>query len=182
MSRDINVRTDEDLVRDYLNNNNQNAFRIIYEKYFDAVYFTIFGRIGNRTWTEDIVSETFMTLLKVIANYDFKSKLKTFIIGIALNKAKQFIYEKKKLSEISLNEELIFMDEELEIRLPDMKLRNSLNKALEKLPTNYKSVLTARFIESKSISETAMVLKLSEENVRVIQHRAIKKMAEILKK
>ncbi len=50
---------------------------------------------------------------------------------------------------------------------------------LDKLPENYRNILTQRFIRCKNIRNTAEFLNLSENNVRVIQFRAIKKAREI---
>jgi RNA polymerase sigma-70 factor (ECF subfamily) len=59
--------------------------------------------------------------------------------------------------------------------------RETLRKALLKLPENYRSVLQLRFVEDFTLTETAQILSKSNLAVRLAQHRGIKKLKEILK-
>ena len=56
----------------------------------------------------------------------------------------------------------------------------SVKKALLELPADYQEVVILRFFEDMSVEEVAEVVGKSEENVRVIQHRAVRKLKEIL--
>ncbi len=52
----------------------------------------------------------------------------------------------------------------------------SLKLAVGRLPKKLRSVVELRFIEGLSAKETGEVLGLNEGNVRVLQHRALKKL------
>jgi len=49
---------------------------------------------------------------------------------------------------------------------------------LEQLPENYRTVLVCRLLEGLSVAETARRMGTSEGNVKVLQHRALKRAAE----
>ena len=51
----------------------------------------------------------------------------------------------------------------------------------EKLPEQYREVLTHRFIEQRTVAETAKATATAPGNVKVMQYRALKKAALIAK-
>jgi len=152
----------------------------IYSFTIKKVYLYIYSKVGNKNWTEDIVSETYLTLFGILSKFDGSSKLETFIIGIANNKIRQYFSKIKESHSLEDEEEfLIVEDDELEESTKNKFLKEKLNEILKKLPENYQNVLIYRFIKSNTIKDTAKILKISEANVRVIQNRAIKKAVEI---
>jgi len=56
-----------------------------------------------------------------------------------------------------------------------------LHKAIEKLPEDYKTVVTLRDLEELSTEETADILEISEGAVRVRLHRARQALGALLK-
>ncbi len=174
--------SDEKLVHEYVERSDVDAFGVIYEKYVKDVYRIVYMRVGRQTAVDDIVSETFLTLMKVLENYRFDSQLKTFIIGIAINKVRQH-WQKQQNEALPLDEEIVMAEpDDVEPEVEDFKIeiaRDVVQKVLDQLEYPYADVLKARFIEGRNIKETAEKLKLSEANVRVIQHRALRKAAPI---
>jgi RNA polymerase sigma-70 factor, ECF subfamily len=173
---------DSKLAEEFITNRDQASFTEIYNRYFDNVYNFVYSRVGNETWTQDIVSETFYTLIEVLKSYSSKSNLKSFIIGISANKIKQFWQKKYKQNESSLDDSMIYIDEEDYDEKYESKISGYLDQVLQELKEKYRNVLTCRFIKEKSIKETAEELGFSEANVRVIQNRALKKAAQIAQK
>jgi RNA polymerase sigma-70 factor (ECF subfamily) len=183
--------SDNELVQLFLNEKNNEAFTEIFHRYFEPTYRFIYSRVGNRSWTEDISSETFDTLLDVLSSFKPEANLKSFVIGISVNKIRQFWQKQAKRNERSLKDFMIMTDEpetsnqKIETENMDSRIRENdteeniwsikIKDVLAQLPENYRDVLRERFINSKTIKETAEILNISEENVRVLQHRAIKK-------
>lgn len=170
--------SDNECIELFLSDNDKSAFAELFNRYFDNTYGFVYSRVGNKVWTEEIVSETFCTLIKAIKLFNGKSTVRTFIFGVALNKIKQFWYKKYKEKEIHLNEDIYITDPEIEGE-DEYRLLEKLPMILDKLPDNYKAVLTERFLHEKSVKETATALNITEENVRVIQNRALRKAAQI---
>jgi RNA polymerase sigma-70 factor (ECF subfamily) len=50
---------------------------------------------------------------------------------------------------------------------------------LRALPDNYRRILELRFIESCSVRETAAALGISTANAKVLQHRALRRAAQL---
>ncbi len=170
------------LIRDFIENNNQKSFEKLYNMHFNYVYNFVFSRVGNRTWTEDIVSETFMTLVEVKSSFNYKSKFRSFMVGIAINKIRQFWTKQYKQNESEIDENFIIIEEEDPERLIESedrlsKLLTKLNRVLNELDIKYRQVLDARFIEKLSVKDTALKLNLSVSNVKIRQKRGLEKAA-----
>jgi RNA polymerase sigma-70 factor (ECF subfamily) len=67
-------------------------------------------------------------------------------------------------------------DELVEQRL----ILNEVMAAARKLPEAQRQVITLRFTAGLSVAETAMAMGKGEGNVKVIQHKAIAKLREML--
>jgi len=151
----------------------------IYNETLDMVYAYVYKRIGNREVTEDIVSETYMTFIEVIEKHDGKSKMSTFIIGIAINKMRQ--YWQKHQNHIDLDEVANLIPaphNAVREEAVDNALVKMLPAVLDTLKDRERRVVELRFLEGYSIKETAAETGLSDANVRVIQHRALAKAQE----
>ncbi|MDQ7020289.1 MAG: RNA polymerase sigma factor [Candidatus Dojkabacteria bacterium] len=88
------------LVRDYIKTRSNIYFGEIYKRSVDDVYRFVYSRTGDKSVSEDITSEVFITLIDVIDKYNFKVKFTTFVYGIAFNKIRQHWQKNKKTFEI----------------------------------------------------------------------------------
>ncbi len=61
----------------------------------------------------------------------------------------------------------------------DPQLKEWAQELLDALPDNYRRVLELRILEGCSVAETAQVMDITENYVKVLQHRALKKAAEL---
>lgn len=174
--------SDKECIDLYQAKRDKEAFGVIFERYITSTYRFVYSRVGNSVWAEEIVSNTFFVLMEALLKFNKQSQIKTFIFGIANNMIKQFWCRKYKRFEVNFDENQIITEplvEEEEEEVFESNLVSILPQILKQLPKRYADVLTERFINEKSIKDTACYLKLSEENVRVIQFRALKKASEI---
>lgn len=185
-------RSDAELVAAYKHDKNKKAFGQIYERYVDDVYRYVYARLDSTLWTEDIVADTFMTLIDVLPNFEGKSSLKTFIIGIALNKMRTLWRQQSTRADIDFEDYMV--DEEAltgdfdmmnadekraEAEVEAKKLDKKLDQVMAKLNARYRKVLDLRFNQGLSVAETAEALGTTPASTRVLQHRALKQATEI---
>lgn len=174
------------LITEFCENSNFDAFGVIYEKYASAVYKSLFIKVGNKEVAEEILSDTFTTLMEILPNFRADSSLKTFITGVAFNKVRQY-WQKHSDEALSLEEDLVGIedeedDEEEEEEQTEEQIafeKHLIDNILHELDPPYNEVLECRFMRGLSINDTADELELSSANVRVIQHRALKKAQKI---
>lgn len=173
-----------DLVKSYLLSKDPAVFAQIYEITVSCVYKWVYSRTGNRYAAEDITSETYITLLEIIHKFNYKSKLSTFIIGIALNKLRQYLQKPQNSLEVPLDEDFVIVSDihvEAEEEPSPKFSKSEIKQVLERLDEKDKELIKLRFIEEKSVKEVAALLETTDNNVRVMQHRALKNAAEIAK-
>ncbi len=154
------------------------AFTALYEVYLQPIYRFIFAKVGNKTEAEDLTQIAFTKMLQSLKSFQFQSSFKTWLYRIAVNTIMDYWREHYKHQTVNLenfleilpDKEPVFDDEES----IDRK-EKKVEEILSGLGGDQQKVLELRFLKGYSIKETAEELELSESNVKVIQHRALKK-------
>ncbi len=164
----------------------QRDFTAIYLEYSDRIYRYLYIHTRNPYLSEDITSEVFLRLWKKWRSIRFDF-IQALLFKIARNILIDYWRKKKEKKEFSLEEvietglEPRYDEDFIENIQKDENIRH-INGAIAYLPKNLKDVVILRFIEDLSAKETALILKISEVNVRVLQYRALKKLKKFFKK
>lgn len=175
----MNHQSDSDLVNQYVENNDKKSFEELYDRHLPTVFKFIYSRCGDHQITQDVTSETFMTLISIANQYDHKSKFSTYACGIALNKLRQY-WSNNYQNHAQLDENLLYLnDQEPQTESKLETLKQHLPSILSQLKPEYSEILDQRFIKGYSIKQTATNLQISQGNVKVRQNRAITKAQEI---
>ena len=162
-------------------NGQEEAFIQLYRQYVSKLYFFVFNKVNSQTDAEDITSETFYQALKDLKKYSHKSSFKNWLYGIAKHLIMAFYRQKYNKTPLELNENIATINAESNNQIDPLLERKTqkLTTVLQSLPKNYRTVLDLRFLKGYSILETAKTLGISEENAKVLQHRALKKANQL---
>lgn len=171
---------EDELIRK-IQDGDQESFRPLYHHYITPLYRFIWSKVNHKEEAEDLTSQTFLKAYQAIENFRFEAKFQSWLFTIARYTINDYWRVKYAQGvEISfedyLTQELPKVDAEIEVTSGSEKV---IQKILKLLPKNYRDILHYRFLKNYSIKETAEVLELSTENVKVLQHRALKKAAEL---
>lgn len=169
----------------------KDALEALYSNFYNQIYYYVYSRVNDQHYAQEITSDTFLSLVEGIKKYEGKSSFKNYLFGICKNKLRDYIRNKYKSSDFILEsnfaentfdhvatEEVEDLDE-VEYR---NKIRKILNKIKKSMKARYAVVLDLRFNQMNSVEETAKMLNLTPNNVKVIQHRAIKQAKNIWEK
>ena len=155
----------------------EDDFSEVYRKYSDKIFRYLYWQSKNFHLSEDLTSEVFSRAWETWASLR-KDFLQAWLFRVAYNLLVDW-YRKKK--EVPLNERNVGLyDENLLEKLGNDEQVDGLWKALNSLPENLKRVAILRFVEELSAKEVAVILNVSEVNVRVLQHRALVKLKEVM--
>lgn len=158
----------------------------IYEDNYKRVYNYISYRINNHHNTEDMVSTVFE---KAIACYDTyrpgSSPLEAWIITIAKNVVADYFRGIKRghnvFSPLDSAVELIFpMKQPDEICVLQEENRHLL-QALNMLSEKERNLVAMKYAGDIKNNEIARIMGMSESNVGVVLHRALRKMRKYLR-
>lgn len=156
-------------------------FEEIYESHSKSIYRFLYWRTKNVELAEDLTSSVFEKAWRSRGSFHGGS-VQAWLYRIARN---VLIDHWRKKKELFVEDTDTFHEEEnspsLADRLDKEIVINQLREAMNKLPSEMKSVVTLRFIEGLSGKQVARALSLSESNVRVIQYRALQKLKGHLK-
>jgi RNA polymerase sigma-70 factor (ECF subfamily) len=162
-------------------NGDTEAFGCLYDIYVDRIYRHIYYRTSNVEDARDLTQEVFMKAWQALPKY---RRTKTPFLGwlFTISHNRVIDYYRTKKDYAYLNDVSIVDDRD---RSPDQLAeaqftRQAIRRAILQLPEVQQQVILMSFIEGLEYSEIAAVLHKSEGNIRVIVHRALKKMQEIM--
>lgn len=138
--------------------------------------------LGNADQAECVLQETFLKVLQALPKFEEKSQLSTWIYRIATNQALMRLRSQKRRY-ISLDENfedngkdystfVRSLDTDPLDKLLNQELKEKMDRAIEQLPENYKTVFVMKDLEGFALKEIADILDLSLPAVKSNLHRA----------
>ena len=177
---------DVELVQQVLNGNN-NAFRFLVSKHQRLVLHVVGRVVQRQDDIEDICQEVFIKVFQKLKKFRGESKLSTWIATIAYNTSISHIRKQIKKGEQSFDEEpkLIAFEKENTADYQDIEKEEAkkyLMKMIEKLPVNYRTVLTLFHLEEFSYKEIEEITGMPEGTIKSYLSRARNLLKQSLEK
>ena len=166
-------------------NGDKQAYRLLIDRYKDTIYSTALRFTRDPSTAEEVTQETFVKAWKYLDRFEGRSKFSTWLISIAVNKAKDMIKDKHRAvntGDLDNGNETSFFQSHT-IEGPEETLMNDelglqLQRLIDALPALYKEAFVLRHVELLSYEEISGISKISIEAVKMRVFRA----REILKK
>jgi len=162
---------------------NAEAFAEIYDIFVQRLFRFIKLKIQNQQQAEDILQETFVKVWGYIKQFRPEGgSLQAWIYKITANTINDYfrkIYRQPETLELLENLEKA-SEANVEKEVGNRLETEGYIKAFELLGESQKQVLELRLIQDLSILETAKILGKSNLAVRVLFHRALKKLRKIV--
>ncbi len=166
-------------------NGDSDAFEQIYDIFINDVYRYLAVKM-DVSEIQDVASEIFFKVWTKIGTFsgETRGQFKAWLFTIAHNSIVDFYRARKE--NISLDNLLELPDTNSDMDPEDTTFKHmsveKLLEALKELPKGYENILTLRFLQDFSNQEIAEILQMKEGNVRILVHRAIKKLREIVER
>lgn len=167
--------------------NHKESLDALYRQYMKSLYYYLFKMCGNAEMAEDLVQETFVRATISLQAADRKSA-KAWLFQVARN---TYLDEWRKQQRRKNNplfqwflkpKEMVSPYGEPEKELLANEHEQLLEARIQQLPENYRTVYILREYEQFTYEEISNLLNISPENVKILLHRARKKLNETLKK
>jgi len=165
----------------------KDAFIEAYDLYIDDIYRFVYFKVSSSQEAEDLTSTVFLKTWNYIQhqNIDKAKSLRALIYKIARNLIIDHYRSTKKI-DASIDDEnagISIVDEKQNIARQaetssDFKI---VEENLLKLKDEYREIIVMRFIDELSFTEIAQILGKSKDNVRVLVHRALGALRDLLK-
>lgn len=156
------------------------AFGLIYDHFSQKIYRFIYFRVGHKEVAEDILSDTFVKGWQKINQINTPQALSAWLYQIAKNNI--IDYYRIKKDTIALSEVEEFLEDEINpVDLTSLNLQQKkLVELMNGLSEEQQQVIKYKFFEDLENEEIAYVMGKTEGAIRVLQHRAIEKLKELV--
>jgi len=156
-------------------------FGLLYDHYVPQIYRFVLLKVSHKHEAEDLTHEIFLSAWKNIDSYKYRGlPFSSWLYQIARNRVIDYYRTKKEqLSIENVNENEFRIVDNTEQNLDQQVALNKIRQALPQLKEDQQQIIILRFIEDLSPAEISEIMDKSEGAIRLIQHRAIKKLKEI---
>ncbi len=155
-------------------------FEIVMRRHNQLLYRVARSVLRNDGEAEDVMQDAYVRAYERLDQFAGRAKFSTWLTRIAVHEALARQRRGNRYQELdSMSDRegdpmdrLATLAPDPEQQASNSETRRLLEEAVEKLPDAYRTIFMLRDVEEMSTSDTAHVLDISEENVKVRLHRA----------
>ena len=150
----------------------------VYRDNVDRVYRLMFAKVGNRPDAEDLTAEVFLAALRPLRVSASAPEVRAYLVTTARTVLAGYWRRTLGREITTLND-----DDDLELVPAEAASADAAGRAaaiLAELPEQYRRILQLRFLESCSVREAATALGVSVAYAKVLQHRALRRAAQLM--
>jgi RNA polymerase sigma-70 factor (ECF subfamily) len=151
------------------------AFGDLYERYLDEIYRYLYFRVADEVEVEDMTEMVFLKAWEVLPRTDEPIRnIRAWLYRVAHN----LLVDRHRTHKASLSLDVAANRPDAEpppeAAVEQREAAERMARMVSQLKPREQQVLLCRFVSGLSHSETAEVLNLRENHVRVLQFRALK--------
>ena len=157
------------------------AFGELYERYVDRIYKYVYYRTGNSEDAEDLTAKIFMRAMHHIPRFEDRGlPFSAWLYRIAHNLVANWHRDNSRRHLISLDNVSQWQLSEAgpEFMTQLVEDRESLLKAIRRLPTDRQELLILKFVERLSNAEIGEIMGRSEGAIKSLYHRTLLALRE----
>jgi RNA polymerase sigma-70 factor, ECF subfamily len=159
------------------------AFGKLYDRYVDMVFRFIYFRVNDRALAEDFTSETFLRALRRISTISYQGRdIGAWFITIARNIVLDHLKSARHRLELTTADTLEGKEHvgSTEDAVLAVLQSERLMQAVGQLGDEQRECVMLRFVQGLSVNETAQVMGKNDGAIKALQHRAVRKLADLI--
>ncbi len=171
---------------DQLRAGDESAFSELVERMHPQIVRIARRFVQSDATAEDIAQDTWQAVISGIHAFEGRSALSTWILQIAINRAKSRGVRDQRMRPVDDESQFNILDQWRnppgawdalpETMVANRELARLVAAAIDELPEQQKAVISLRDVEGIDSREVREILQISEENQRVLLHRARNKV------
>jgi RNA polymerase sigma-70 factor (ECF subfamily) len=155
----------------------QEAFRLIFERYSRPVISFVYDQVSNRELAEELTQETFVRAYRSLHTLREETKLSTWLFGIAKNVARESLRARVRTNQhVDLDDKSVLNLSDHEPVPVDQLLNKELNSVIQNslalLDDDKRLVFTLKIFQQCSYEEIAEITGFSIPKLKTDLHRA----------
>ena len=189
MNKPLTELTDEELIKDFQDNNTMEAYELSVKRYKDPLMNFVYRFVGDRDVCTDVVQDTMIKFYLNKDSYRSFAKFSTWIYTIAGNLAKNELKRRRRRTILSIDnnddEKSIQIEDKAFLapdRATDSEIKNEIiQNALLKVKPVYREVVILRDIQDLSYEEISEITGLAIGTVKSRINRGRAHLQKLLK-
>ncbi len=151
----------------------EEAMSEMYIYYKDYVFRSAWFILGKREEAEDVMENVFLKVFTKLHTFNMEKDFKPWLSRIILNESRN-LYNKRKSTYDNTE---LYLDG---AKSSDFSLEEKMDirRHLNRMDLGSKELILMRFFQNLTIEEIARIKKITQNNVKVRIHRAVKKLKE----
>lgn len=170
----------DDAIIELVLQGNTHAYAVLIERYQHLVFTLILQFIPNREDAEEVTQDVFIKAFRSLSQYKHNSKFSTWVYTITRNTAISYLRQKKQTVSEHPSEEIRDPEDTPATSLEQKTTQQIIRAAINRLPKEDALVMTLFYIHEQTVEETAIILNLTKENIKIKLYRSRKKLKDIL--
>lgn len=170
--------SDEELVKLFVETQENKYFEKLYERYSTKVYHKCISFVKDNSKAEDLTHDIFLKLIFKLGTFKEDAKFSTWLYSITYNHCMDQLRTNKKRGEIVM-EEMAEVSDDVDLNNlfdgEDVETKN-LKAALDQLTVDEKGVLFMKYMDDLSIREIATIFDITESAVKMRLLRSREKL------
>jgi RNA polymerase sigma-70 factor (ECF subfamily) len=157
----------------------RSAFELLMRRHNQRLFRAIRSVLRNDAEVEDVMQDAYCAAFVHLDQFQGRAKFSTWLLRIGVNEALGRLRRQRTIAidDLPLAQGARVQDQSTPNETPEQQLSGRelvaiVEKALDRLPIEYRSVFVLRVVESLDTAESADVLGLSEAAVKQRLHRA----------
>jgi RNA polymerase sigma-70 factor, ECF subfamily len=158
----------------------EGAFEELVERYKDLVFALIARTIPDRSRAEDIAQDVFLRVHRGLPYFRGEAHLSTWIYRIVANVCLQDHGRARPAVSLDDEQHAALAPSGADRQFGDIELRDRLEKAVARLPANYRLLIAAHYLKGVQYEDLAEALQLPLGTVKTQLHRAKQQLRRLL--
>ena len=156
------------------------ALTDLYNAYFERIYKFIYYRTSHKETAEDLTEDVFVKVFKKLKGLEQLAAFEGWLFQIARNRVIDYYRSKKQLVPLEEVENTLEYETNI-VDIVNLKTEQVVFiKLLKELTPEQQQVIKLKFLEDIDNDIIAQMMNKTEGAIRVIQHRAIAKLKELI--
>ena len=158
----------------------EGAFQELVDRYKDLVFALIGRTVQDRSRGEDLAQEVFLRVHRGLPYFRGEARLSTWIYRIVANVCVQDQW--RPPAPVSLDDERgrAATPAASDRRFGDLELRDRLEKAIARLPSNYRLLVAAHYLQGVQYEDLADALQVPMGTLKTQLYRAKQQLRRLL--
>ena len=161
----------------------QEAFRLIFERYSRPVISFIYDQVGDRELADELTQETFVRAYRGLKSLRKETKLSTWLFGIAKNVSRESLRARIRQNQhIDLDDKQVLdLSDQSPVpssQLLDKEFNDVVQRSLALLDEDKRLVFTLKIFHQCSYEEIAEITGFSIPKLKTDLHRARAEMRQ----